>query len=467
MMNSLPATAPSGRPSGPPRLPLVGNAMAMLKDPLQYFIGVRQRYGSVASLHAGPTRLVMVQSPAGVRQILWEKGDQYPKPALGMSTLSPLLGQGIATLVDRAKWEEARSFILPLFSARMLKAYFEEAVISIGREVEALDAAAADEQPINVYDWMHKAAFRVLIRTVFRSGIAESETAHLTELFNEVTGYISVRYLTLGLPITWAIPAARRGKRALEVLNRRVYQLIRERRSAGVSEAGDMLDVLLQARLADGSPLTDEQIRDNCMTMLFGGHETTAGSLTWAWGLLAANPAKRNRMLAEIDAALGGQSPAALEDLRKLGYCEQVFEEAMRLYPMFALLFRQADADDVIEGRQIAKGDLVAFSAFTVHRDPTVWPEPEAFQPERHSAEGKSARAKGAFLSFSQGQRGCIGERMARMEGVLMLSMISQRYTLDLVGGLPKPKVSMSLKPKGGMWMTVRRRKMEAANVAG
>ena len=452
---TLAADAP--KPQGPSGLPFVGNALDLLKDPLGYSIHVRETFGAVAALKLGNKRMVLIQSPEGVRQILWEKGAQYPKPRLGMQTLAPLLGQGIATLTDRDAWNEARSFILPLFSAPMLKAYFQEAVASISAEVPSL-AKHVDGPAINIYDWMHEATFRVLLRTVFRDAFREDEVAELTHLFNETTAYINVRYLTLGMPIEWAIGSARRGKVALGSLDRRVYDLIARRRNEGRAEARDMLDVLIAARKQSGAALSDKEIRDNCMTMLFGGHETTAGSVTWAWGLLAANPDKRLKMLQEIDNVLGGRAPEGFDDLKRLPYVALVFEEAMRLYPMFSFLFREAAEDDVIEGRRIDAGDLIAFSAYSIHHDAAVWPEPERFMPERHEAASKGERHKSAFLSFSQGQRGCIGERMARMEGVLLLTLISQRLLLDLRDTLPKPKVSMSLKPHNGLWMDVRRR---------
>jgi cytochrome P450 len=375
-----------------------------------------------------------------------------------MSTLEPLLGHGIATLTDRDRWWEARTFIMPLFSASMLNAYLDEAITSINHEVAALAEVADRGETIDLYEWMHEATFRVLVRTVFRKGIDVEEIPELTRLFNTMTGYISIRYITLNLPIDWAIPAARRGKRALEQLDKRVYRLIAERRAAGVVEAEDMLDALLLARAEDGRALSDKEIRDNCMTMLFGGHETTAGSLTWAWGLLAANPRARDAMLSEIDTALKGRLPASFADLKALPYTEAVFEEAMRLYPMFALLFREAAEDDVLGGFRIDKGDLIAFSAYTIHHDDSVWTNASRFEPERHLGAAKSQRHKSAYLPFSQGQRGCIGERMARMEGVLMLAILSQNFVFDLVGDLPDVKVSMSLKPIGGMQVKVTRR---------
>ena len=436
----------------------MGHALSILRDPLGFSRDVRRKHGPLARIAVGTQQVLLLQGAKGVRQILWEKGDLYPKSPLGMAPLEPLLGKSVATMTDENEWQQARRFVLPLFTPTMLRAYFVEAVASISEEVERLDRYAASGEVVDVYHIMHAATFRVLIRTIFREGIDKSEAEELISLFDAATGYINVRSATFGMPIDWAIPSARRGKRALAKLNKRVYRLIAERRAQDEREAVDMLDALIQARMPDGSNLDDKQVRDNCMTMLFGGHETTAGTLTWAWGLIAANPDKRRAMLDEIDGALAGEPPAALNDLPKLRYVENAFAETMRLYPMFGFLFRQASVPDVVEGYQVDAGDLIAFSAYTIQHADDLWADPEAFVPERHQPDAMRQQLKGSYLPFSLGKRACIGERMARMEGVLMLTLISQRFILDLADKLPEASVRMSIKPKGGMKMRVMRR---------
>ncbi len=282
-------------------------------------------------------------------------------------------------------------------------------------------------------------------------------------LFDEITVYINARFITMNLPIAELVPGARKGRKALDELNRRVYKLIEDRRAQGVppeDEARDMLDVLLAATHADGKLLSDQEIRDNCMTMLFGGHETTAGSVSWAWAYLAANPDKRAKMQAEIDEVMGAVAPTAmtLEQYKALRYTQQCFDEAMRLYPMFSFLFRKAAEDDEMGGYQIKKGTTLAFCAYTAQRDASHWPDPEKYEPERHSPEGRRTRHPASFVPFSQGARGCVGERMARMEASLLLALLGRDFEFDLADGtLPEPKVAMSIKPSPLM-MTARRR---------
>ncbi|MEO1169968.1 MAG: cytochrome P450 [Pseudomonadota bacterium] len=439
-------------------MPIIGNALDMLQDPLGFCERVRRQAGTTAYIRLGPRNVLLVQGADGIRHILREHGRDYVKPDTGMRALEPLLGRSIATLTDLDEWEATRKFILPLFSMKMLKIYFKDAVASIGHEVEKLDSIAKSGATIDIYRFMHEATFRVLIRTIFRSGLQPDEVPELTSKFDAATAFINTRYATMNLPVGWAIPSARRGARALRQLDERVYRLIAERRAERRTESEDMLDALILAEREDDTELSDEEIRDNCMTMLFGGHETTAGSLTWAWGLLSRNPSVRQKMLVEVDSALADGNPREFSKLRELDYTDMVFSEAMRLYPMFGFLVREAGRDDVIEGIAVPKGTLILFSAYTVHRASELWLEPEKFQPERHNRTAKAERHKGAYLPFSQGQRACIGEHMARMEAVLMLAMISRHYLLELDGPLPPPKVRMSIKPDGGMPMRVVRR---------
>ncbi|MGH7860594.1 MAG: cytochrome P450, partial [Candidatus Binatia bacterium] len=158
-----------------------------------------------------------------------------------------------------------------------------------------------------------------------------------------------------------------------------------------------VLDILLSATDLDGRPLAEKAIRDECMTLLFGGHETTAGSLTWTFALLAKNPDKRGKLLAEVDAALGGRRAPVYEEVDRLEYVRMAFEEAMRFYTMWLVLFREAAAEDVLGGYRFPKGSLVAFCGYTTQRDPRWWPEPERYEPERHTKVAAGALSR-AFL---------------------------------------------------------------------
>lgn len=448
---------------GPSGLPLLGHALKLLGDPLPFFEELQRDYGGINKLKLGPRTLILLHDPDLIRYMLVEAGDKYPKAEMGKEATKPLLGYSVATETDIAAWEEMRHYVLPLFNPRMLKSYFTEMADSLTQELTLAAELAADGAPFDMCDYMHQATFRVLIRTIFAEGIDKDEAAALVHLFDDITVFINARFITMNLPIASLVPGARKGKKALAELNRRVYRLIDERRAQGIlteDEQRDMLDVLLAATHSNGDPLTDEEIRDNCMTMLFGGHETTAGSVSWAWAYLAANPDKLAKMQAEIGDVLGHIAPTemTLEHYKALRYTQQCFDEAMRLYPMFSFMPRQAGVDDVLGGYEIKKGTIVAFCAYTAQRDPKHWPNPTAFEPERHSPENKRTRHPASFLPFSQGARGCIGERMARMEATLLLAVLGRDFEFSLADGtLPAPKVAMSIKPSPLMMRAKKR----------
>ena len=208
----------------------------------------------------------------------------------------------------------------------------------------------------------------------------------------------------------------------------------------------------------DGAGMTDEQLRDEAMTIFLAGHETTANALTWTWYLLSQNPEAEARLHAELDKVLGGRPPTA-EDMPRLVYTEMVLSESMRLYPPAWILGRRALKDYEVGGYRLPAGSLVLLSQYVTHRDPRFYPDPERFEPERWTPEAKAARPQFAYFPFGGGPRRCIGEGFAWAEGVLVLAALAQRWRPRLVPGHPvEMQAAITLRPKHGMLMTLGRR---------
>ncbi|MBI2797396.1 MAG: cytochrome P450 [Gemmatimonadetes bacterium] len=249
------------------------------------------------------------------------------------------------------------------------------------------------------------------------------------------------------------IPAARRFRRARERLDATIYRMIADRRASG-ADRGDLLSMLMAATdtEGDGSGMTDEQLRDECLTIFLAGHETTANALTWTWYLLGEHPEAESKMHAEID-ALGGRVPT-LDDLPRLSYTRMVMAEAMRLYPPAYVLGRRAQVPYEVGGFTLPARTVVFASQFLAHRDPRWWPAPERFRPERFAPEESESRPKFAYFPFGAGTRVCIGEQFAWMEGVLTLATIGREWRLRLD---PSQVVALqpivTLRPKFGMRM--------------
>jgi cytochrome P450 len=255
----------------------------------------------------------------------------------------------------------------------------------------------------------------------------------------------------------------RRFQQARERLDATIYRMIAERRRSGagqLAERGDLLSLLIAARdeEGDGTGMTDEQLRDEAMTIFLAGHETTANALTWTWYLLSQHPAVEAELQAEVDAVLNGRLPTA-EDYPRLRYTEMVLAEAMRLYPPAWIIGRRALNDYCINGYHVPARALLLMSQFITHHDARWFPEPDRFDPLRWTPEAKEARPKFSYYPFGGGNRVCIGEQFAWMEGVLVLATLARVWRLRLVAGHPvELQPIVTLRPKHGMAMVLERR---------
>jgi cytochrome P450 len=243
-------------------------------------------------------------------------------------------------------------------------------------------------------------------------------------------------------------------QRARARLDATIYRLIRERRAGGV-DSGDLLSMLLLARDEEGTGgMTDAQVRDEALTIFLAGHETTANALSWTWYLLARHPEAEAALHAELDRVLAGRLPT-VEDVPALRYTEMVLAESMRLYPPAWGIGRRALAAYPLDRYTLPAGATVIMSAYVMQRDPRYYLEPERFDPERWTPEARAARPRFAYFPFGGGARVCIGEGFAWLEGILLLATLAQRWKLRLVPGHPvTPQPLITLRPRGGIWMT-------------
>jgi cytochrome P450 len=243
----------------------------------------------------------------------------------------------------------------------------------------------------------------------------------------------------------------------MKLLNNTVNRTITDRRNAGPAQ--DLLSNLMQAQDAEtGHRMSDENLRDEVMTMLIAGHETVASAMAWTWYLLGEHPEKEAELHAELAQELGGRTPTDA-DLPNLCYTDMVFSEALRLYPPAWIITRKALEDDAIGGYHIPANSLVVTSPYVTHRLEAYWPQPERFEPERFVPAASAARPRFAYYPFGGGPRLCIGNNFAQVEAAMVISMVAQRYTLRLVPGHPvEVEPGVTLRPKHGLMMTVQRR---------
>ena len=253
-----------------------------------------------------------------------------------------------------------------------------------------------------------------------------------------------------------------RAHRAIGVLDEIVLSLIAERRRLA-KPPDDLLSMLIAARDETGTErMSDQQLRDELLTLILAGHETTANALSWTFYLLAQHPEVEQHLAREVDEVTGG-APLRLEDLSSLTYTEAVLKESMRLYPPAWIIERQALSSDTVGGYEIGADCIVAISPWILHRDPAHYPNPKRFDPQRFSAEACAQRRKHAYLPFGAGPRTCIGNAFAMMEAKIVLATLAGRFVVKTRPGLRvDPDPGVTLRPRKRILVRLQKRSTAA-----
>jgi len=417
-------------------------------DTLGLIKGGFDDYGDVWALDFGSMKQFMFRHPDHYHEILVTKASSFHKDLNYKDRnkgLGRFMGNGLVTS-DGEFWKRQRKLIQPAFHARQIETYAQTMVdITLAQISNWRDGAL-----VQVDEQMMEATLNVVTKSVFDIDIAEEThtIASALTIFQEMSNNQSQI-----IPAWVPTPLEMKTRRALRDIDEIIYGLIRERRAA-VGERGDLLSMLLSARDDDGDGMTDEQIRDELVTLFLAGHETTANSLNWAWYLLAQHPEVEAKLHDEIDTVLAERAPS-LGDLKQLPYTEMVIKEVMRLYPVVFALGRQAIEDVEIGDYLVPKGSSVGVFPFVTHRDPRWWgDDADQFKPERFAPEREAQLKKHAYIPFSTGPRICIGNGFAMMEAHLMLATIAQRWQLDLRPSQKvEPEPLITLRLKGGLRM--------------
>lgn len=419
--------------------PMRGFAAALRRDPLSALQQLAAR-GDVAEARVGPRRLFLLSHPDDVRDLLVTHQRRFHK-GVAHERMKLLLGTGLLTSEDDFHLRQRR-LAQPAFHHARIAAYAEIMREEAAAGVEAWQPGAA----VDVHGTTYRLALRIAGRTLFGSAVDDADGAISRALGTCLDVFQRLALLPFAEQLVWLpIPAAIRFRRARRQLDDLVRGLIAERRASGRDE-GDLLSMLLLARDAEtgGAMMTDAQVRDEAMTILLAGHETTANALAWSLWLLATHPEAQARLHAEVD-ALGGAAPT----VERLPWTRAVFAETLRLYPPAYAMGRRALVPHEAGGVAVPKGTIALVSPWITHRDPRWWPDATSFVPGRWlDPAAAAARPKFAFFPFGGGTRICIGEQFAWMEGVVVLATIAARWRVQpLPGRTPVPSASITLRP--------------------
>jgi cytochrome P450 len=439
-------------PQVPGRLPLIGNMLQFRRDRL----ALHERAARIAPMTRmwlGPIPIHVCTDADLAHAIFVEHADAFKK-ARGMSVfLKPLLGDGLLS-ADGELHRRHRKLLAPAFAPRRIAAYGETMVGETARQF----ATWQDGATVDVAAEMMELTLAIAGKTLFGADIRgdaavvdKGLTLAMHALVDNLTSWIR-------LPYGWPLPRHLRMKRAIDLLDDVVFRLIREGRARG-TDRGDVMSILLLARDdEDGTGLTDRQVRDEVMTLLLAGHETTANTLAWTWYELGRHPEIARGVEAEVAEVIGDR-PATSDDVPKLVYTLQVIEEAMRIHPPAYTTAREAIRDVTIDGRTYPAGSTILVNIRGIHHRADYFPDPLAFRPERMALAEKKARPRGRYLPFGAGPRVCIGSHFALIEAQLALATMVQRVRLEAAWSAPiEPEPLVTLRPRGGVPMRVRLR---------
>ena len=466
MTTVAPARRPGSTPSGPaskartldyerrvtgggPKGPLVSGTMREYgADPIAAMRRWRDEYGDLVPIRFGPFRAHMAFGPAEIEEVLVDRAADYRK-SFGTRMLIPLLGNGLLT-AEGGEWLRHRRLASPAFHRERVADYGR---IMAGYAEDSVRSWPEDER-VDLHEAMTALTLRIVARTLFDTDVTP-RIEEVARLGAEIQDFYYGRFASLRFLIpTWLpTPGNRRLARAIRRLDEVVYSIISERRPG--EDRGDLLSMLLLARDEDGLGMSRRQIRDEVMTLLLAGHETTALALTWAFMLLDRNPAARERLEAELRGTLGDRR-ATPEDVAALPYTQAVVNETLRLYPPAYVTGREAVRDTRIGDLRVPSRHIILISMHATHRDPRFYPEPDAFRPERWLDGLEKRLPRGAFIPFGMGSRKCVGAVFAMMEATLLLATIARRWRFELTAEEIPTHPSITLRPATAVESRVR-----------
>ncbi len=437
---------------------LLGSFLPVRRDLLGFYTRMFYELGDIIRFRGLPGLYWhLVLHPAYVEHVLLRNQHNYRKGKVFDGPIGLITGNGLLTS-DGEFWRRQRRLMQPAFHRQALFGFVATMVKETEKFFPDWDARAAQGQAFDIAQDMAALTLRIAGLTLFSTPVSDTADTFGRNL-RLAFDFVGLKMRpTLPVPLWVPTPANLRFKAARRRLDTVVYQIIEARRKTP-NPPLDLLAMLMAARDEEtGSAMSDQQLRDEVITLLLAGHETTAITLTWAVYVLTQEPVVAEQVYDEVSGVLRGASPTA-DNLKQLPYTRMVIEETMRLYPPAWGLPREAIHDDEIGGYHIPGRTLVALNQFLTHRHPDFWEDPERFDPERFTPARVAARPMFAYFPFGGGQRVCIGSQFALMEATLVLALLVQRYRVRLVPGHPiEFDTVFTLRPKHGVRVIVERR---------
>ena len=420
------------------------------RDPMELFLRINHDYGEIASFSVFGIRVTSITNPTDVKYVLQENSSNYTK-SITYNEIKHILGQGLLTS-EGSFWKRQRRITQPAFKKSMIESFSSIVLEESDKLIKSLE----NKTTTDIAEDMMKITFTVVGKALFQKDLGEKAKS-ISSALEEALVLVQKRIQHLiKFPLGFPTPKNNRLNNAVSTMQMVVDDLIAERRKSP-SGQGDLMDFLMSTRDEEtGESMSDKQIRDEVLTFLLAGHETTSNALSWAIYLLSIHPEIRNKVREEVYPVI--RTGLSYSSLEHLPYTKNVIQEAMRLYPPIWIIERSPIKDDEIGGYFIPAGSIVSVCINSIHRHKDFWINPEGFDPERFSSENSSSRPNFAYLPFGGGPRICIGNHFAMMEATLILANLVHHYDLNILS-LSKIEKNplITLRPKYGIPVSIHK----------
>src|SRR6476659_4284290 len=475
------------------------NIHDLLKDPLKTLTEIANKYGEIAHFKAGRQHIYLINDPNYIEKILIYNHQNFKK-GKRLQTAKRLLGEGLVTSEDKKHYNQ-RKIIHPLFLPKKITSYGKIMI----DECQLMCKEWKDGSIIDIHKEMMKVTLRIICKSVLDYDLNSKEAQQFTKAFEISKKYFKRLQHPLGLVLDHIpiLPKVAESRESVKTIDTIVYRLISEKKkvlqnSTNIENSNlgeDLLTRLLQVQLSfkkkskentsseikdtnkdtnlenQEDNMDDKQIRDNVLTMLIAGHETTANALTWTYYLISQHPEIEKKMLEEIDMIVSNSGKneserdgkifraPSIKDLSKLKYVEKVLRESLRMYPPVWSIGRLVEDDYIIDKYTIPKGSSIIMSQYVMHHDSRYYDNPSEFNPDRWTDEFKRSLPRFSYFPFGGGIRGCIGEPFSWQEGILLMATISSNWTMSIASKQKiKTDPGITLNPKNGIKMRLSSR---------
>ncbi len=435
------------RASGPSRIRLLRDLPGVRRNMPAYMVDLANEFGETVYI---PIRYptYILRNPEDVKYILVNNPKNYHK-AGSLKVGKELFGNGLVS-GEPPLHTQQRRIMQPMFHRQSISRLGESVVDDALKHISGWQNGAV----IDLAEEMMALTLTIVGKVLFSVDL-HRDAREIGNAFLTAERLVVRRMLSVPIPLWVPTPSNTLYRKVIAQIDHFVFQLISNRRKTE-DQPGDLLSMLMGARFEDGTAMSDQQMRDELVTLLAAGHETVANTFDWTWHLLSHHPEVEQKLIEEWQRVLGGRNPT-MEDIPALTYTDLVLTESMRLYPPAWILARRAIGPDQLpSGLEVRIGDELMLSPYVQHRHPGYFTDPDSFIPERWTPEFRKSLPGGVYFPFGMGTRYCIGEQLAKMELMMVLPTIGQKIKLiEVPGQAVQPEALITMRPKDGLKMEV------------